>query len=262
MNRLAELQQNFQSCLLHPELTHNESQINWISDSGRATPEKQLSIYSIGYRLRLKEVLENDYPAIASLLGEEQFEQLANAYIDAQPSHYYSLREFGQHFSTFVNGLDLINDIPWVSQLALFEWNLGQAFDSGNNEVLTEQDLSSIAPDDWPTLKFIIHPSVHRMDFDWNIAEIWKNLTAETPQFIPAVKTSPQAWVIWRKDLITQFRSLECDEQETLDALINKADFEGICEILLQFIPIEDIPLHAATLLKTWVSQGLISKLA
>jgi len=261
MTRLAELQQNFQTYLLDPELTDNP-QIDWINNSGRATPERQLSIYSVGYRLRLKEVLENDYPAMLTTLGEEQFEQLADAYINAHPSHYFSLREFGKHFPTYISTLHFMEDIPWITQLALFEWNLGQAFDSGNSEVLTEQELSLIVPEDWPTLKFIIHPSVHRMDFDWNIPEIWKNLTSDTPSLIPAVKTPVQAWVIWRSNLITQFRSIEPDEQQALDALIKNTNFEGICEILVPFILLDDIPLRAATLLKTWVSQGLISRIA
>jgi len=273
MSRLAELQQNFQHCLMHSQQVNDDTQdftlddnqdktqIDWITDSGRATPKKQLSIYANGYRLRLKEVLENDFPATLMAIGEPQFEQLSDAYIDAHPSHYFSLREFGKHFSTFVSTLDQIENTPWLPQLTLFEWSLGQAFDAPDSNILSAQDLSTIAYEDWPDLQFVIAPSVQLLGFTWNIPELWKNLTSQTPIPITAIPTASQTWLIWRENLVTQFRSIEADEQLALEALINAASFQGICEKLGEMTEPENVPLRAATLLKTWITQGLISRI-
>jgi len=265
MSRLAELQQNFQSCLIYPQQaqgnTQDNAQIDWITDSGRASPQKQLSVYTNGYRLRLNEVLENDYPATAMAIGEQQFEQLSDAYIDAHPSLYFSLREFGQHFDTFVSTLSQVENSPWLPQLALFEWKLGQAFDALDSKILTEQDLSTIGFEDWPELRFVVAPSVQKIDFTWNIPEMWKNLTSQSPIAITARHTPSQTWLIWRENLITQFRSIEEDEQLALEALINGSTFQDTCEILGKIMEPEKVPLHAATLLKTWIAQGLINRI-
>ena len=87
---------------------------------------------------------------------------------------------------------------------------------------------------------------------------MWTNLTSDSPVPIIATQTPPQTWLIWRENLVTQFRSIESDEQLALEALINASNFAEICEILGKTINSEEVPLRAATFLKTWVSQGLI----
>lgn len=98
MAQLQNLQHTFQNCVLNS----GDSSTSWISASGRATPEVQLSAYSYAYTARLKEVLSNDFPAILMAVGEEHFFQLADDYIDAYPSHFFSLRNFGMNMMRFV----------------------------------------------------------------------------------------------------------------------------------------------------------------
>jgi len=259
MTPLARIQQNFQSCMLYPEQLHDNANIGWVSTSSRASAEKLLSIYSTGYRLRLKEVLANDYPALVIAIGEEKFNIICEHYIKEHPSIYFSLRDFGKNFSAFIKTFEPGQDSVWVYELALFEWTLGQAFDADDVDIFSEKELSIIPMDNWPKLRFIVHPSVHRIDFSWNTAEIWKSLTSETPSEIAAINTSLCSWLIWREHLITKFRSLEQDERLALDALISGSNFSEICEALAQVIKHEDVPLRAVTLLKGWLTQGLIT---
>ena len=99
MNQLAELQQKFQACVMQPQLAKETA---WVSASGRATPETQVAIYRHAYRVRLKEVLANDYPAVLMAVGDESFEQFAIRYIDKYPSHFFSLRDFGLQMPAFI----------------------------------------------------------------------------------------------------------------------------------------------------------------
>ena len=138
---------------------------------------------------------------------------------------------------------------------------MGQAFDADDANILTEHDLSSISPEAWPQLRFILHPSVHRLDCVWNTAEMWKALTAEPTIPVTAISGEASAWLIWREKLITRFRSLNKDEQLALDALSNETSFEGICDVLSTVIDEDDVPMRAATLLKGWIGQGLIVRI-
>ncbi|HEY9051517.1 MAG TPA: DNA-binding domain-containing protein, partial [Gammaproteobacteria bacterium] len=99
MTQLAKLQQTFQECVLHPDKPVSAA---WVSASGRAAPETQLSIYTYAYAARLTEVLANDYPAVLMAIGEDLFNELAHDYIQAYPSHHFSLRDFGRHLSEFI----------------------------------------------------------------------------------------------------------------------------------------------------------------
>jgi hypothetical protein len=261
MTQLAKLQHTFQDCVLHPK---NPLTTTWVSASGRATPEDQLSTYTHAYRARLKEVLANDYPAMLMAIGDDHFNQVTDYYIQAYPSHYFSLRDFGRHLPDFANELiqhKNYRDMQWLYELALFEWTLGQAFDAANVTIFTEQDMANIPPDDWPELRFSIHPSVHRLDLEWNIPEMWQALTDDNPKQVTAIHSKASPWLIWREQLVTRFRSMQTDEQVPLDMLRSGKTFNEACEALTMFMSEDEVPLRAASLLKAWIVQGLLNKI-
>jgi len=259
MNQLSKLQHTFQDCVLAP---NNQNSTTWVSAGGRADPDTQLSIYSYAYAARLREVLATDFPAVAMALGDDLFDTLMNNYIAAHPSKYFSLREFGDHLPVFISNLIQTSanyqGMDWLHELAIFEWTLGQAFDAADTPLFTEQDMANISPEAWPELKFIVHPSVYRLDFKWNTPELWKALTDDNPKQITAEQDS-SSWLIWRHQLTTRFRSMHTDEQLALDKLREGADFNSVCETLTVLMNDDEIPMHAATLLKGWITQDLIA---
>jgi len=260
MKNLARLQHTFQDCVLN---SGNVLSTAWISANGRAAPDIQLSIYIHAYGARLKEVLANDYPAVLTAIGEDHFSRLADDYIRAHPSQYFSLRDFGCHLPGFV--ADLIQqdagyrEMPWLRELALFEWTLGQAFDAADAPAFTEQDMAAIPYQAWPELRFLPHPSVHRLDLEWNIPEMWQALTDDQPIQVTAVRDKTSPWLVWREQLVMRFRSMQIDEQKAFDALRVGRCFNDVCEVLVTLMSEDEVPLRAAGLLKGWIAQGLIS---
>lgn len=256
MSRLAELQRSFQQCLLKPSQPPAPS---WVRAGGRAAPERQLAVYIHAYPARLKEALVDDYPAVLMAIGDDAFEQLAQAYLDTHPSRYFSLRDFGGRLADFIAGHDDYRERPWLAELACFEWALGQSFDAADTMPADISDMAAIAPQDWPALHFDIHPSVQRLDFVWNTPGMWAAMTRDAPTPITATAGDAAPWLLWRQQLNSHYRSLAADEQAALDCLCAGGSFEAICEQLTAFFDDEAVPLRAATLLKDWLAQGLIS---
>lgn len=256
MSDLAQLQQEFQHCVLAPRQATAPA---WVSAAGRAKPELQLNVYCYAYRARLKEVLVSDFAAVHMAIGDDAFDALAEAYIQTCPSHYYSLRDFGTRLPEFMQHHPDYQALPWLHELAVFEWALCAAFDAADATALTEYMLADISAAQWPTLSFVVHPSVHRLDFQWNIPPMWQVLTAEVPTHIQAHDEEPTHWLIWRDDLITRFRSLEADEAGALDGVLQGSNFTALCSTLSIYHEPDVIPLRAATLLKGWIQQGLLT---
>ena len=258
MKHLAQLQHNFQ----HGLLARNPATVlPAITTAGRAAPETQLSVYSNAYHLRLREVLALDYPVLAAALGGEAFDVLADAYIEAHPSHGYSLRSFGTQLAAFLRDQPGYRETAVLAELASFEWQLGQAFDTLDDPVVTTDTIKQIPPEAWPGLQFVFHASVQRIDFLWNTPELWKAYKADmTPPEI-SENAALVPWLIWRQDLTVRFRSLENDEQSFFNAAQQGATFAEMCDVLSTSIPPEKIPLRAASILKHWISHGLISRI-
>ena len=261
MTPLAKLQHRFQDSVLDPDKSASTC---WISASGRAAPDIQLSIYSHAYRARLREVLANDYPATQMAIGDDQFNVLVADYINAHPSHYFNLRDFGKHLPCFmadrVQHDTAYRSMHWLAELAEFEWTLGLAFNAAGVSLFTEQDMAAIPAETWPELRFIVHPSLHRLDFEWNIPELWLALTADPPTPVSAVRNQAGTWLIWREQLVTRFRSMPIDEQQALDKVCEGGSFYHVCKQLATLMNEDEVSLRAAGLLKGWITQGLISR--
>lgn len=234
----------------------------WVSATGRAEPDFQLSVYTHAYRSRLHEALAEDYPAVNMAVGDDAFAELLDTYIEHFPSHYFSLRDFGQDFSGFLAQHPIQHEQPWLTELAAFEWTLRSAFDAADATRLGEQALMTIAPADWPTMQFTAHPSLRFSKFNWNITTIWKSMVADPVEEVTAEPEPVSAWLVWRdEEMITRFRYMEEDEERALACLCAGGDFDDVCQSLIAFHDEDNVPLRAAGLLKNWISEGLLSEL-
>lgn len=256
MSKLAKLQQTFQQQVLEPSQTDSPT---WVSTGGRASPAAQLHIYTSAYRARLTEALTEDFPAIVNAVGEDNFDSLADGYIETYPSRYFSLRDFGDHMINFLAQAADYKDKPWLSEMAVFERALGRAFDATDAPIFTEKEMAAVPAENWGDLTFIFHPSVHRIDCVWDTPTMWKSLTDDEPKEVTASMGESVPWLIWRQDLVTKFRSLNQDEQVVLDTLHDGGTFDDACIALTDVITKYQVPLQIATMLKSWISQDLIS---
>lgn len=228
-----------------------------ITATAQISPAIRLGIYANAYRLRLIDALAHNYPRLQQLLGEESFAGLAQRYIDKHPSTNVSVRWFGHQL-----GDDLSGDQtqPWLAELARWEWAIAAAFDAQDADPLSEVALTEIEPAAWPALRFRFHPSLQRLQLHTNAPAVFKALSDETDCSAPAILESPQAWLIWRQHLTTRYRSLPHEEAQALDALRNDSTFEQLCDVLCEWHEPQEVPVRAATFLKGWINEDLITR--
>jgi len=264
LKSLKSLQASFQRHLF----TGDGDIVEHIVSMENANNEQRMNTYTNAYYGRLVETLAGDYPAVQALLGETAFTALCHDYIQAHPSTHYSLRWFGRHLQAFLADAPQTRDRPYLAELADLEWTFVNSFDAANAEVLDETAAAGIAPQAWPGITIAFHPSVHLVDYHWNIIDLWR--TVRDQQEVPSPEALPEAssCLIWRQDLTTRYRILETDEAEALRAALQGASFAGLCEIVTHILPdAEDengqleIALRSAGLLKTWLSEGMVAGL-
>lgn len=257
MSTLRRLQEDFQGYLLTLDARMNPH----VLGSAQVDAEERLAIYANAYRLRLLEALGTDYPGLHSVLGDDEFDAMGRDYIAAHPSPYFSLRWFGDRMSDFLQSTEPYAKYPVFAEMAAFEWAKSDSFDAADSAVASINDMAVIPPEAWPGLQFIPHPSLRRLDLRWNVPTVWKEIEAGREP--PALEESdyPIAWLVWRQDLLTYFRSLNVDEAWALDALLRGETFAAICEGLTEWIDAQNIAVHAAGLLKQWLTDGLISEI-
>lgn len=257
MSTLEKIQNDF-----HRYVLGGESPIqSQVVGTERVNATTRLAIYGNAYHARLIEALDANYPALHGWLGDEQFRQLALAYIDARPSQHYSIRWFGHRLPAFMADSPPWRDDAFSNEFVRFEWAMSEAFDAADAPLVTATDMTQLAPTDWPGLRLTFHASLRRLDLRWNVAPIWHALTRDKKPDAAHDSGDPIGWLVWRQQLTLFYRSLETDEAWALDAARGGASFADICEGLCEWNEPEGVAVRAAGFLRQWISDGLIVQL-
>lgn len=276
MSRLPEIQADFQSYLLQGDSAVESHVVG----TERVPIATRLAIYGDGYRARLVEALQANFPVLSELLGEGDFETLAGAYIRTHDSPFFSIRYYGNALSEFLATEPEYAGAPVLAELARWEWAMTEVFDALDAEPIAVSDLAQVAPEDWAELRFEWHPSVRRLALSWNAPQIWKAVSEageprqsgnanqsveseadETRPDIPEVVFNPEPveWLLWRHELRTFFRSLEPSEVVALTAAREGRSFGEICALLSIESGEAEAPAKAAGFLRNWVESGLLT---
>lgn len=221
----------------------------------------RLDIYRDAYRLRLVEVLGNDFPALKAHAGTEWFDAMATGYLAAHPSVFRNVRWFGAGFAGFLQEQPGHAGRPILADLAQFEWSLGLAFDAADQESAGFADVASVAPESWPGLRFRPHASLQLLELRTDAVAVWKSTGGDEPGEFSEAVSGLTTWAIWRKDLSPHFRSLAPDEAWALRAMREGASFGEICAGLCDRVNEEEAAPLAAQLLRGWVDEGWIAGL-
>lgn len=251
---LQALQQRFQDYLEGKSEDFEQD----IVSTPNARAEHRLGAYYNAYRLRLIECLATDFAGLCKEIGEEAFEYLVLDYLKLYPSQQPSIRWVGQHMTEFLNHSEH-DEREFLTELAEFEWTQGLCFDApADQSSFTLNDMASIAPEQWPMMRFQFQPSMRWLDLHWNVPQIKHAVDNASEPPGEQRAEYPLRWLLWRKELKTLWRSLEVDEAWALEQAAGGADFAAICEGLLEWIDAEQVSLRAAGLLKQWIGDELL----
>jgi len=226
---------------------------------GAISSERQLAIYQNAYALRLIEALRSNYPALHQLLGDDDFDMLAQRYLAQHPSDTASIRWFGDRVGEFMLSEKPFALCPAMSDLARFEWALRHTVDAADAERITFDFMQQLTADRWGTLTFDLHPSMTMLQLGWNAPVIWKALTSD--QEPPSPESETLTWLVFRdNELITQWRSSDADEAVALSIFRGGGDFDAVCDFTAQRLGEDVAAITAASWLKQWISEGVLIK--
>jgi len=255
MTTLKELQERFQAGIL----AGDDTILGDVRDSAREDRTVLFGVYRNAYVLRLVEILGNDYEQLHAYLGDEGFAKLARAYVAAHPSDRRNARWFGRHLPAFAAETPPFAGHPEIAELAALEKALDDAFDGPDATPLTIGDLAAVPPEAWPHLTFAPHPTVSRLSFTTNAADIWSALKDETAPPARARLPEPQGVAVWRQDFMARFRPLSAEEAMMWNEAAKGIRFGVLCEMVATFAGEDEAELRAATYLKNWIEAGMLA---
>lgn len=249
---LQQLQHQFQLYLTDDQI---QPLLPEITDDANVGAKKRLAVYFDAYRLRLRDIMRNDFTKTHTLLGDDGFDQAFYTYLTQHPSTHFSVRYFGQHFADFLAKTAPFSQHPILAEMATFEWLISHTLDAADAPLITQSALAQLSPAAWPDLLFHLHPSVISHYFHYDTPALWQDIDAEKEPRMAQKQASPIRWVFNRQGLRSLYRSCNPVEDIIFSAILSKASFSDICEALIDQMEEEAIPLTAAQTLYNWVQE-------
>jgi hypothetical protein len=223
-----------------------------IEPSRTLNPAGRVEIYADAYFLRLRDVLAEDVPRVAQLLGEEAFDGLVRQYLKAHPSTEPSVRHLGHAMAEFIRNRA---ELPaWLADLAALEWARVNAFDAPDDEPLAIGRLARIDPASWPQLRMAPVRSLEVVNAAWPVHRLWAEDNLEG---LEPASTSIRVWR--RADFHVLHAPMDEHESAAVSRLLLGSTFGEICQVF-DDLDEQQGAEQAGALLLRWLEDGIIAR--
>ncbi|HET6161229.1 MAG TPA: DNA-binding domain-containing protein [Dongiaceae bacterium] len=162
---------------------------------------ERLSIYRNNFLISLGEALKSNFPVTLQLLGNDFFEQAARRFVLAQPPLRPCLFEYGASFADYLHGLPQLAALPYVAEMAGFEFARITAYNAPIEQHLSTDMLAGLSEEQLETLPIRRAQHTRIVTVHAPIIELWQAHQKPEPDLSSIDMTErPRTLLICRPD--------------------------------------------------------------
>jgi hypothetical protein len=181
------------------------------------TLERRFGVYPNNVFASLVTALTARFPAVAALVGDEFFRGMAAEFVAAHPPASPVLLEYGGGFPAFVAGFPPARDIPYLSDVAAFEWTRHEALHAADSGAVSLEVLAKIEPARLGDVRLTFHPAARLFASDYPVVSLWRiNVEGASS---PDDLFGAEATLIARPDVSVRVHDLTAGAYEFLTSL-------------------------------------------
>ena len=209
-----------------------------LTPGGTLTGSAAIDVYGKGVTIRLTEALGETFEAVWWVCGDEDFFALAKRFIHARPSTTYNLSQYGKEFPEFLDKVFPFPDLPFLGDLARYEWTFKELFHTRQHESVAPEHIQSLAED--PAIQFQFGQAVRLFTSRYAIYDLWKLRGTEHEGKPPVEWDRPQRLVLYKRT--QQIFVHELDEQEF--QILHSLHAGQMLEAALALISEQEVPIQ------------------
>ncbi len=250
----------------------------FIKPNDRLTSFERLEIYNRQYWFRVLAALGEDFPGLRAVLGQRRFDAMARAYLIANPSRSFTLRNLGSRLESWLR-----KNPNWAGtnqelalDIARLEWADIEAFDGKTEPALRPDDLSTVSSAAGPRMKLTLQPYVRLLSFRYPVDDLLLEVRKEDEdtdfasntfqehrkrkrvRAVAKLKPAQIFLAVHRIDYSVYFRRLDQEEFSILTALRHGKTLAAAVELAFRGgkIAPEGRPAKVQTWFQTWATLG------
>jgi hypothetical protein len=225
--RLNKLQETF---LLALKGERSKDIMDSILPIGKLDKHDCINIYARGYTARLTEALGETFEATWWVLGDDDFLAICADFIRVTPSFCYDLSDYGFDFPAFLKQQSQIHEIPFLYDLASFEWSFKNIFHSPNFIFDNQKLLAAISTG--ADLRLRLSKSAFLFESEFPVYEIWKERAKPVDSLSHLDFSTHEKLLLHKKNSQVFIRALTDDEFFVLKAISTEHSLEKSLEII------------------------------
>jgi hypothetical protein len=151
---------------------------------GRGAPAgRRFSVYRNNVAVSLTEALEQTFPIVLKLIGDENFDAVAGLYLRSDPPASPILSSYGAGFPAFLEGFAPLAHLGYLPDVARLERAMVDSYHAADATPLDPAVFARTPPEDLPRLTLAFAPAVRLLRSPWPVHGIWRfNTEADAPQ--------------------------------------------------------------------------------
>jgi hypothetical protein len=216
----------------------------------------RVQIYTDMVLWRQIDVLREDFPKLAKLLGDDEFATLAEAYVRRWPSEFPSLVRLGRKLAEFIRSCEDGTRRPDLADLAALEWARAEIFEEAD-ALPVDPDALRVHPN-FAAARLELIPALRRLTLEYDAAALWRAL--EDGEAAPEPEHATTCVVAWRpsgpEDWQPLHTTVEADEAQALALAANGAPLGAVCEAFAGRAQPAEAAFNA---LSSWLAEGWVA---
>ncbi|HXK19570.1 MAG TPA: DNA-binding domain-containing protein [Polyangiaceae bacterium] len=203
---LSELQRRMVGALRHDgALTQHagwsQFALEHVSGNDRLSPAEQLEIYREQFWLRHTGSLVEDFPGLSGILGQEDWEKLAEHYLREVTPDSYTLRDLGARLPELIERASWLPHQALCLDMARLELAYIEVFDARDTPPLAPERLATIPEEAFADARLVIAPSVRLLEVRYPVADLRRRLRTDSAEAVAIPDESPLQLVVYRREL-------------------------------------------------------------
>ncbi|HEX4051691.1 MAG TPA: DNA-binding domain-containing protein [Steroidobacteraceae bacterium] len=245
--RLADRQRAFAGAVLDAALPVPAGVVD---PHGRACP-KRFGVYRNNVIAGLIEALQESFPALCRLVGEQYFRAMARLYAISRPPRSAVLLEYGAGFPAFIAGFEPTAALPYLAEVARIERAWLEAYHAAEAPPLDPIALAAVASECVGELRFTLHPSLRVVRCRYPALTIWRMNVADGVPGAVDLSAGGEDVLLVRPAADVEVRALPDGGARLLAALGRGRLLAEAVRIALPRCSPQDLALHLAGLLRS-----------
>ena len=219
-----------------------------------------MEIYREQFWLRHTSSLVEDFPGLSGILGQDEWQKLAEKYLTEVVSDSYTLRDLGARLPEVIERASWLPHQALCLDMARLELAYIEVFDARDTPPLAPERLASIPEDSFAEARLLIAPSVRLLSVRYPVGHLRRKLRANGDEPVSIPDENPQQLVVYRL------------ERQLWDMPVSKVAFTflaglaggktlGAAAELAASSPEAEAELSASIgpWLQEWTAKGLVS---